>query len=367
MTEETTSGHIEQPMHTVKDLTLTGKDNSDQARSLDGDSEASMQGFDPKFGDIVDYILKITNEIWEERGIGRLYDYYSTNIRVHTSDGYMYTREKVIEGTIQALAAFPDRRLYGEEVVWTGDDKHGYYTSHRLTHEGHNWGHTKYGPPTGLRVSYRSIADCHVVRNVIVEEWLVRDELSMIFQLGYDVHEMAHKIAEEEANSGLSLTVPAEVDRLRGQLPPEPYKDNASTEIENFVRRSIHEIWNWRLLNEIDAYYAPNFICDSASGRQFYGRKQFTNYILSLLSPFPDLAVSVDHFCALEDGPDRYRTAARWTMVGTHSGPGIYGPPTGNQFKIVGISHHIVENNKFIQEWTVFDEFSLLKQLYRPD
>ena len=367
MTEEHASNQIERAQHTVKASTLHSKGNLAQALSVDGASESAMQGFDPKFIDIVDYIMKITNEIWEERGIGRLYDYYSTNIRIHTSDGDIYTREKVIEGTIQALAAIPDRRLYGEEVIWSGDDKRGYYTSHRLTHEGHNWGHTKYGPPSGRRVSYRAIADCHVIGNVIVEEWLVRDELSLIFQLGFDVHEMAHKFAAAEANSGLPVTVPAEVDRLRGQLPPESYKDNASTEIENFVKRSIHEIWNWRLLNQVDTYYVPNFICDSASGRQFYGRKQFTNYILSLLSPFPDMAVSVDHFCALEDGKDRYRTATRWTMVGTHTGPGIYGTPTGKQFKIMGISHHIVENGKFIQEWTIFDEFSLLKQLYRPD
>lgn len=367
MTEEHTSNKTAHPQHIVKDIPLHSKGYLDQVHSVHGASEPAMQGFDPKFGDIVDYIIKITNEIWEERGIGRLYDYYSTNICVHTSDGDIYTREKVIEGTIQALAAFPDRRMYGEEVVWTGNDQHGYYTSHRLTHEGHNCGYTKYGPPTGRRVSYRAIADCHVIGNVIVEEWLVRDELSLIFQLGFDVHEMAHKFATQEANSELPVTVPAEVDRLRGQLPPETYEDNAATDIENFVRRTIHEIWNWRLLNQVDTYYAPNYICDSASGRQFYGRKQFTNYILSLLSPFPDMAVLVDHFCALEDGPDRYRTATRWSMVGTHTGPGIYGTPTGNQFKIMGISHHIVENRKFIQEWTVFDEFSLLKQLYRPD
>jgi len=366
MTEEHTSNQIKQLQQSGKALSLHSKSNVAQILSEDGANESAMQGFDPKFGDIVDYILKITNEIWEERGIGRLYDYYSTDIRVHTSDGDIYTREKVIERTIQALAAFPDRRLYGEEVIWTGDHKDGYYTSHRLTHEGHNWGHTIYGPPTGSRVSYRAIADCRVISNVIVEEWLVRDELSLIFHLGFDVHETAQKFAEQEANSGLPVTILSEVDRLRGQLPPESYEDNAATDIENFVRRTIHEIWNWRLLNKVDAYYAPNFICDSASGRQFYGRKQFINYILSMLSPFPDMAVSVDHFCALEDGPDRFRTATRWTMVGTHTGPGIYGPPTGSQFKIMGISHHIVENGAFVQEWTVFDEFSLLKQLYRP-
>ncbi len=366
MTKEETTSQSEDTQSLLSDTTLPGKGDLVRILSSNNTNEPGMRGFDPKFGDIIDYIIKITHEIWEERGIGRLYDYYGTNMRIHTSNGDIYSRDKVIEGTIQTLAAFPDRRLYGDEVIWTGDDHSGYFTSHRLTHEGHNWGHTNYGPPTGRKVSYRAIADCYIVENVIVEEWLVRDELSLIYQLGFDVHELARKFAEQEDGSAPLATVPSEADRLRGQLPPEPYADEAESDIENFVRQSIHEIWNWRLLNKIEEYYRPNYLCDTASGRQLYGRGQFTNYILSLLSPFPDLALSIDHFCALNDGPDRYRTATRWTMMGTHTGPGIYGTPTGNQIKIMGISHHLVENGRFVQEWTVFDEFALLKQLYRP-
>lgn len=366
MTEESNSIQVEKTQSALSSVTLHGKGDLAHVLSSNSTKEAAIHSLDPKLGDIIDYIIKVTHEIWEERGIGRLYDYYGTNIRIHTSNGDIFSREKVIEGTIQSLAAYPDRRLYGDEVIWTGNDHDGYYTSHRLTHEGHNWGHSNYGPPTGRKVSYRAIADCHVVDNVIIEEWLVRDELALIYQLGFDVHEMARQIAAQEVDPGTLVTVPSEVDRLRGQLAPETYVRGAASKIEDFVRRSIHEIWNWRLLNKVDDYYVPNYICDSASGRQLYGRSQFTNYILSLLSPFPDMAVSVDHFCALVDGPNRYRTATRWTMVGTHTGPGIYGPPTGNQIKIMGISHHLVENDRFIQEWTVFDEFALLKQLYRP-
>jgi predicted ester cyclase len=366
MTEKQKPAAIEKAQSPMSDLTLRGKGDLAHVLSSNNAHAPGMHGFDPKFSDIIDYIIKITHEIWEERGIGLLYDYYGTNIRVHTSNGDIYSRDKVIEGTIQSLAAFPDRRLYGDEVIWTGEDSNGYFTSHRLTHEGHNWGHSNYGPPTGRKVSYRAIADCFIVDNVIVEEWLVRDELSLIYQLGFDVHELARQMAEQEMDSGLLVTVPAEVDRLRGQLAPQKYDGGSASEVENLVRRSMHEIWNWRLLNKVNDYYVPNYICDSASGRQLYGRSQFTNYILSLLSPFPDMALNVEHFCALGDGSDRYRTATRWTMMGTHTGPGIYGPPTGNQIKIMGISHHLVENGSFVQEWTVFDEFALLKQLYRP-
>ena len=39
-----------------------------------------MKGFDPKYKDLPDYILKITREIWEERGIATLNHYYTPDI-----------------------------------------------------------------------------------------------------------------------------------------------------------------------------------------------------------------------------------------------------------------------------------------------
>lgn len=352
------------------DVTLHSKGNLTNMLSANHVPEKpAMRGFDPKFVDLVDYIVRITHEIWEEGGIGLLYDYYGTNMTIHTSSGPIYGRDKVIEGTIQAQAAFPNRRLYADEVIWGGNDIDGFLSSHRLVHEGRNWGATAYGPATGKKISYKAVADCAVLNNVIYEEWLVRDELSLIAQLGFDVHDMARRMAEKEADQLNQFVVPGETTRLRGQLPPLPPtpNPNGAFNIELFVKNSLHEIWNWRLLNKIPETHSPNFICESASGRSLYGQGHYRTYVLSLLSPFPDLAVSFDHFCALQEGPNRYRTATRWTMQGTHTGPGIYGEPTGKSIRIMGMSHHIVENGRFTHEWTLFDEFALLKQIYRPD
>ena len=43
-----------------------------------------MKGFDPKFRDFPDYIIGITKEIWEDRGIATLHDYYSKDIVVRS-------------------------------------------------------------------------------------------------------------------------------------------------------------------------------------------------------------------------------------------------------------------------------------------
>ncbi len=84
-----------------------------------------MDGFDDEFADIVDYIVKITHKIWEETGVGFIYDYYAPNCSVHTASGLSYGREEVVAGTLRLLSAFPDRQLHADDVIWTGNDKDG--------------------------------------------------------------------------------------------------------------------------------------------------------------------------------------------------------------------------------------------------
>jgi predicted ester cyclase len=98
-----------------------------------------------------------------------------------------------------------------------------------------------------------------------------------------------------------------------------------------------------------------------------YGYGDFKAYILSLLSPFPDMMISVDHFCVIGDEKAGYRAATRWTMQGTHTGPGVYGKATGKRINIIGVTQQLVQNERITREWTLFDEFALLKQLYTPD
>ena len=331
-----------------------------------GQRRQSMRGFNPRYRDIVDHIIGHTHEIWEEKGIGKLYDYYANTVHLHTGNVTIYGREAVFAATMESLAAFPDRRLYGDEVIWGGDDVDGFYSSHRLRHEGTNRGWSKYGPPTGKRVSYWAIADCFLKRNRVVEEWLCRDELSLVMQLGLDPVETAKEMVAREADSDLQLDIAGDIERGIGQLPPEKLPERTSDRFnaEDFVRRMIHEIWNWRLLNKARDYYQENFAFEGASRRAFTSVNDYQTYVLSLLSPFPDLAMTVDHFCQVGDERAGYRTAIRWTMRGTHTGYGVYGEPTGNPIRVIGISHHLIRDGLVENEWSIFDEFALLKQIF---
>ena len=88
--------------------------------------------------------------------------------------------------------------------------------------------------------------------------------------------------------------------------------------------------------------------------------------MLARLATFPDATMHIDDLYWNDDGGGRYRTAVLWTMLGTHAGPGIYGPPTGRRVRIMGITHHLIKDGRFVEEWTEFSEFSLIKQLLLP-
>ncbi len=329
-----------------------------------------LAGFDDDYVDIVDYIVRCTHKIWEERGVGLIYSHYGHNIVIHTSDGTTYGRDKVIADTIKTLNAFPDIRLYADDVIWSGNEEDGFHSSHRISWMGHNRGHSIYGPPTGRKVTRYGVAHCLVKENRIVEEWICRDELALVRQLGFDEHALAREIALKNAEMGITPPVPpmpGEVDRLHGQTTPEaPLAPGDEADLEGFVRRSFHELWNWRLLNKVRDYYVPGYLAWVPPYRKIYGQSNYTAWMLSLMAAFSDLSLTIDHVCSLGTTQDG-RVATRWWIQGTHDGPGIFGEPTGKRIHILGITHHEMKDGKFTQEWTCFDQFALLKQLYAPE
>lgn len=364
MTEKTSNDHNTEQSA----LTLPNKGDIQHLTDANGQRNQPMTGFDPRFADIVDYIIGITHEIWEEKAVGKLYDYYANTIKIHTTSGTIYGRDAVLAGTLGTLAAYPDRRLYGDEVIWGGDDQQGYYTSHRLVHTGTNTGWSIYGPPTGKRIEYHAIADCVSRQNMIIEEWLIRDELTLVHQLGLDPVQTAKDMARKEAEHGLALQLPGDVERGVGQFPPPPAPalDPDRFEPETFIRAMLHEVWNWRLMNRVRDYYAESVSFVGASKRRFNGQNDYQSFVLSLLGAFPNLALTIEHTCHVGDAANGYRTATRWRMRGTHTGYGIYGEPTGQPVQILGVSHHLIQNGRIQNEWTFFDEFALLKQIHRP-
>lgn len=315
------------------------------------------------YADIVDYIVRITHEIWEEGNLGHIYDRYLHNLTIHTSDGLTLERDKVIADSLKTFAAFPNLRLYADDVIWGTDARGGFHSSHRLTWSGRNTGYSVYGPPTGRAVVRQGIAHCYVRDDVIVEEWICRDELALVQQLGFEPLALAKRMAER-AVPRLPQTT-GEAVRLRGQLPPERLEPAPPSDPERFVATMLHNVFNCRMVGTLAHYAAPHLVAHTPGARTTYGLGHHRAFILGLLAMFPDMALTIDHQCHVEDAGG-YRVATRWFVNATHDGPGPLGDPSGKPVFFWGISHHEIRGGKIEREWMLFDLFAVAKQLYAP-
>ena len=159
-----------------------------------------MKGFDPKYKDPPDYILGITREIWEDRGIKTLEHRYTEDIPVRSPSSVVVGNKAVIAATMATLAEFPDRVLLGEDVIWSGsaEEPEGFLSSHRLLSTATHQRDGIYGMATGTKLTYRIIADCACRNDQVYDEWLIRDQGAIVRQLGLDPRRYAaDRIAAE--------------------------------------------------------------------------------------------------------------------------------------------------------------------------
>ncbi|GBF06677.1 hypothetical protein DAERI_100040 [Deinococcus aerius] len=320
-----------------------------------------LAGFDAGYTDIVDYIVRCTHKIWEEKAIGLIYTHYAHNVILHTSFGVTYGREAVVRNTLQSQAGFTSGRGYADDVIWGGDETRGFYTSHRVRGSSVNTGPTLHGPPTFRRSARWGIADCFIRENRIVEEWLFHDGASSLRQMGYDPVVLAKRAV---LRGGPHTR--GEVDRLpTGQQAPA-FLDVPGGEADppGFIAALLHNLWNARLVNMVRDHYAPGLVAYVPGERKLYGYGEYENFVITLLASFPDLALTADHQCVLGDERRGFRVATRFTLQGTHEGYGPYGAPTGRRVFLIGASHHVIQGGRVTREWTLFDEFALLTQLH---
>ncbi|AWN22520.1 hypothetical protein DKM44_04105 [Deinococcus irradiatisoli] len=325
-----------------------------------GTRRQDLTGFDPEYADIVDYIVRCTHRIWEEGAVGLIYSHYAHNVTMHSTLGLTYGVEAVVRDTLRRQAAFTDYRSYADDVIWTGNAAEGFYTSHRIMTVGVNSGHTEYGPATGGRIGRWVVADCRVKDNRIFEEWIVSDKSAELRQLGYDPLVLARSSAP------LPLAASTESGHQLGQSAPDVLPLSGAQHAEAFVPALLHNLWNARMVNLVREHYAPSLLAWVPGGRRLSGPEAYRNFVFSLMAQFSDLHLNVDHVCALGDERRGQRVATRWTLRGTHDGVGAYGAPTGRPIFLLGITHHFIQGGRIQREWTVFDEFALLRQLYAP-
>ncbi|MEL7488699.1 MAG: ester cyclase, partial [Pseudomonadota bacterium] len=290
------------------------------------------------------------------------------NSIIHTLAGDIVGAATVEANTHATLAAFPDRTLDGDNVIWSGDEDVGYYSSHLITSRMTNLGPSEFGPPTGKRARIRTIADCICKENKIVREWLVRDNAALVQQLGLDVAAIAARQAADDIEQGRSLIealAPAREETLRRSQTAGAQRHGPSTETDPdaFVDFVFEEIWNRKAMASLPALFDFRIGAHLTAGRDLYGTVEYGEYLSAFLKAIPDLAVTVDHTASIPYLGDAKDIAVRWSMAGTHRGDGMFGDASDAPIYILGVSHWRVMNGRIREEWTVFDELAVRRQI----
>ncbi|MDA5558727.1 nuclear transport factor 2 family protein [Shimia sp. MMG029] len=322
-----------------------------------------MHGFSNKFTDFPHYIIGITKEIWEDRGLSTLHEYYAPDVAVRMPGFVARGNEGVIGATMATLAEFPDRTLLGEDVIWSGTPEEGMLSSHRITSTATHLGDGMFGKATGSKLTYRILADCHAKNNAIDDEWLVRDNGAVVRQLGWDPKDFARDLIAREGGPEACVKPLTPANDIDG-----PYKGTGN---ENE--------WGQRHTDLLTAMMDA----DMAAIKRNYDRAVQTEYPggatghsfdpverfwMSLRASMPSATFTIHHQIGRDDPNMPPRSAIRWSLHGKHDGWGALGAPTGADLYVLGISHAewgelIGGDIRLRREWTLFDETAVWKQI----
>ncbi len=347
----------------------TRRGTPDEKRIPDdlGPSQA-MSGFEETYRNIIDYIVRITYKIWEDRDVEYIGDTYYDESRVYDDYGLQLGNQKIIADTHHTTGAFSDIKLIADEIVWAGDDEIGYHTSHRTIIRGTNDGDSKYGPATNRYIDVLVIANCVALENEIFLEHVLYNNSSMLQQLGHDLTGMVPKLIAEPPKGWPRDAATWEALR-KATSPSRPIsiaQPIDGFDVDRFARATIDQLWNGRDFGVLDSAYADNFTFEGPTDRKFAGARPYRELLQSLLTAFPDLEVQVDEMYWRGNDKDGYLTSERWSAEGTHTGAGLYGEPTGKPVQIWGITQHHIVGGRIVAEWMLFNELDLMMQLAAP-
>lgn len=317
-----------------------------------------MRGFDTKFKDFPDYILGITKEIWEDRGIATLNKYYAPDIIVRSPGSLVVGNRDVIAATMATIAEFPDRTLLGEDVIWSGTPEDGMLSSHRLLSTATHLGDGIYGKATGKKLVYRIVADCHAINNQVNDEWLIRDQGAVVRQMGWEPRDYARDLIEREGGFE-SCVKPFTPDIDRQGAYRGTGNDNEWGERYADILSSIMNADMAVIPREYDRACQLEYP-GGVTGHSFSAADHFW---MGLRASFPSAAFKIEHRIGRDDPLMPPRAAIRWSLTGRHDGWGSLGTPTGAEVHVMGACHAEFGPWGLRREYVLFDETAIWKQI----
>ncbi len=123
------------------------------------------------------------------------------------------------------------------------------------------------------------------------------------------------------------------------------------------MRRAFEEIMTRGNIAAVNELFASDFTGHDTSGGTF-GREEFREGVLDMLSAFSDRQVQIADQVVAED-----KVVTRWQATGVHTGEFNGIPATGRRVSLTGISIDRIAGGRIVESWEVTDDAGLLRQL----
>ncbi|QMW21884.1 nuclear transport factor 2 family protein [Sandaracinobacteroides saxicola] len=327
-----------------------------------GPRRQDLPGFEPVYRDFVDYIMRCTHRIWEEKNIGLCRSHYGDDCTMHTLAGPAVGADAVTQGTIAALAMSSDRQVIGEDVIWSEDADGRLYSSHRITSQMTHMGDdAMLGPATLRGTGVTTIADCACRENRIVEEWLVRDNWRAVAQVGGDPWALAQAqaTADREGDTRRHAWRAQSIAAIRaGGDCPIPTDHPAAIPAALLADAFRHDLYG-----DAAARLSPSAEIRWPSNRHGFGRGYWIGCATQLRGLLHAAAFQLQHIAARPLPAGDIAVALRWALTGHHRSPGLWGPATNREILILAVSHYRLRASSILEDITVFDELAILRQI----
>ena len=318
----------------------------------------SLRGFEDTYRNIIDYIVRITYRIWEDRDVEYIRKTYSADSKVFDDYGLQIGAAKIVDDTYHTTGAYSDIQLIADEIVWAGDDEVGFHTSHRTIIRGTNDGASRYGPATGRSVDVLVIANCVARENEIFLEHVLYNNSGMLEQLGFSVHEMAKRLAADAPagwprSDDVWRTLRAASRPARPLFHSEPVD---GFDVDRFEREAFDATWREPDHARLHAFYDANCDFRGATNRAFRGASALSAVSRTLRMPFSSFEPQVDEVYWMGNDEQGYLTSTRWSADAV-----LCGVP----LQIWGITQHEIVSGRIRREWMLFNELDLMMQIAR--
>jgi hypothetical protein len=328
----------------------------------EGPPRQELVGYEPVYRDFVDYILRCTHRIWEQKNVGLCRTHYSSDCVMHTLAGPSIGAETVVQNTVNALAMASDRRVIAEDVIWSDDGEGCHYSSHRITSNSTQLGDDPMlGEATRRQARVTTIADCLCRENRIIEEWLVRDNLHAVWQVGGDPWEVAHRMAaaDREGDQTRHQWRHDALAQTRGGVDV----DIPAGHPAQLPARMLKAAFSEDLYGDAAAALSPTVEVRWPSNRHGFGRGYWIGCMTQIRSCLHQPTFRLEHIAARPLPDNDIAVALRWSLAGDHNGSGVWGAPSGRELLILAVSHYRIRVGAIVDDCTVFDELSVLRQI----